>query len=225
MTNEELVALIQAGERDRMEDLWHRVKRFICQQANHRLLQGADGVTVDDLCQAGYLALVDAVNSFDPEKGTKFIGWLAVWLRMAFNSAMGRGSERQRRDPLHYAESLDAPAGESEDLTIEGSIADPAAVAALDTLEYGEFYTYCRGVIDAALDSLPESQGSLLRLYYLQRTGIDRATATTVYRSRAGAYEAIDRALYRLAHGPYTRALRECLDVFNEREGCDHGWL
>ena len=29
MTNEELVALIQAGERDRLPELWDRVERFV----------------------------------------------------------------------------------------------------------------------------------------------------------------------------------------------------
>ena len=72
MTNEELVALIQAGDRDRMGELWQNVERFVWQQAYRRTQQGAEGDTVEDLYQSGYLALVDAANTYDPCKGKSF---------------------------------------------------------------------------------------------------------------------------------------------------------
>ena len=37
MTNEELVALIQAGERDKLPELWEQVERFVALQANRLL--------------------------------------------------------------------------------------------------------------------------------------------------------------------------------------------
>lgn len=76
MTNEELVSLIRAGERDRMGELWQNVERFVWQQAARRILLGADGVTVEDLYQSGYLALVDAVKSYEVRRGMAFLGWL-----------------------------------------------------------------------------------------------------------------------------------------------------
>ena len=36
MSNEELVALIQAGERDRLSELWDNVEKFARREANKR---------------------------------------------------------------------------------------------------------------------------------------------------------------------------------------------
>lgn len=51
MGNEELVALIQDGERDRLSELWEQVERFVALQARRRVLfsGGLGGVEVDDL--------------------------------------------------------------------------------------------------------------------------------------------------------------------------------
>ncbi len=38
MTNEELVELIQGGERELLPELWAQVERFVAQQARHRLV-------------------------------------------------------------------------------------------------------------------------------------------------------------------------------------------
>ena len=215
MTNEELVALIQDGERDRMGELWQNVERFIWQQANQRISRGIDGVTAEDLCQSGYLALVDAANSYDPQMGKTFIGWLALSLKTAFNVAAGLRSERQRRDPLHHAVSADAPAYLDEaGPTVAELVPDESASLAFAVAECED----CRDVIAAALDSLPEGQGELLRCYYLRGEGIAAAADAAGYASRHAAYEAVGRALYRLAHGKYTRALRACLDNFIELE-------
>lgn len=44
MTNEELVELIQGGERELLPELWAQVERFVAQQARHRLvLSGGSG--------------------------------------------------------------------------------------------------------------------------------------------------------------------------------------
>lgn len=215
MTNEELVALIQAGERDRMKELWQNVERFVWQQAGRRILRGAGGVTVEDLYQSGYLALVEAANSYDAGRGMSFIGWLAMALKTAFNGAAGWRSERQRRDPLHQAVSADAPAyQDGAGLTVAEVMPDESAGLAFWAVEWEG----CRDIIEAALDSLPGGQGELLRHYYLQQDGIDAAAAAAGYASRYVAYEAIGRALYRLAHGRYTRALRDCLDAIIELE-------
>lgn len=74
MTNEELVALIQGGDQEKLPQLWEQVERFVAQQANRRLVLsgGLGGVEFGDLYNAGYLALVAAVDTFDPEAGRSF---------------------------------------------------------------------------------------------------------------------------------------------------------
>jgi len=76
MSNEELAEKIQNGEKDLLPLLWEQVEKFIYKQAGIRArqLNGLGGVSVDDLCQAGFLALVDAVESYATEKGMSFIG-------------------------------------------------------------------------------------------------------------------------------------------------------
>ena len=129
MTNEELVVLIQAGERDRLPQLWAQVERFVAVQAHKRLVlsAGLGGVEFGDLYNAGYLALVAAVDSFDPDAGRSFVSWLALALKKAFAEAGGYRSRRQARDPLHHAGSLDAPVSEDGDGTLGEFQADPAA--------------------------------------------------------------------------------------------------
>lgn len=56
MSNEELAALIQGGERDKLVEPWAQVERFVAQQARRRLVlsAGLGGVEFGDLYNAGY---------------------------------------------------------------------------------------------------------------------------------------------------------------------------
>ena len=70
MTNEELTAEIKAG-RTGYGELWEQVQAFVRQQAARYMYQNAGlctgaGVEFDDLLQAGFLALHDAVKGFEP---------------------------------------------------------------------------------------------------------------------------------------------------------------
>lgn len=95
MTNEELVALIQGGERDKLAVLWEQVERFVAQQACQWILfsGGLGGVEVDDLYQSGYIALVATMDSYDPTAGRSFIGWLSLALKTAFAESGGYRSK------------------------------------------------------------------------------------------------------------------------------------
>ena len=114
MTNEALVTLIQQGRSDLVPVLWFQVERFIAQQANHWTLANRSRVEFDDLYQAGFLAVMEAVRTFDGERGVKFVTWLGYPLHKAFQDVLGIRTERQRRDPLRNAVSLDAPVQEDE---------------------------------------------------------------------------------------------------------------
>ena len=86
MSNEELVALIQAGDREQLPRLWAQVERFVAKLARRRMVvtDGFGGVEFDDLYNSGYDALVTAAGSFDPGAGRSFIGWLTLHLKTAF---------------------------------------------------------------------------------------------------------------------------------------------
>ena len=55
MTNEELAALIQAGERERIPELWAQVEKYVWKQANRRALslEGYGGVTEQKAGRSG----------------------------------------------------------------------------------------------------------------------------------------------------------------------------
>lgn len=171
MSNEELVALIQGGERDRLPELWAQVEKFLAVQAHKRLVlsAGLGGVEFEDLYNAGYLALVAAADSFDPTAGRSFIGWLALALKTAFAEAGGYRSRKQARDPIHHAGDLDAPVGEGEDGATLGELqADPAAVQAFQDVEERLYRKQLHDALERALGTLEDNEEAVIRARYYQ---------------------------------------------------------
>lgn len=81
MTNEQLVARIQAGEdtADNMLRLWRQNEGFIAKMAKR--YQGY--AELDDLKQEGYIGLCEAARQYDPEQEASFISYAAFWIRQA----------------------------------------------------------------------------------------------------------------------------------------------
>lgn len=180
MTNEELVALIQGGERDRLPELWGQVERFVAAQARKRLaLSGSmGGVEFGDLYNAGYIALVAAVDTYDPLAGKAFVGWLALALKTAFAEAGGYRSQKQALDPLHQSGSLDVPIGEDEGGDTLGDFqADPQAVQAFEDVEQKVYREQLHTAMEAALDALPVRQRDTLRGRFYQSHTLEEIAA------------------------------------------------
>lgn len=94
MSNEELAAAIRAGERDKLMELWGQVRRLVHDMAYKRLrvINGAGGVALDDLTQAGFLGFLEAVRAYDPSAGLRFTSYLTYPVKLAFSEAEGRRS-------------------------------------------------------------------------------------------------------------------------------------
>ena len=116
MTNEELVAKIQDGESCLIEQLWRQCYGFIRQQAIRwgRAWESRPDFDVDDLTQAGYIALCEAVKGYEKERGG-FLGFLLFYLKTEFAKVAGCRTEAQMKEPLNCAVSLDAPAYNDSD--------------------------------------------------------------------------------------------------------------
>ena len=173
MTNEELVASIQAGERDRLPELWDQVERFVASRAQRllTLLGGIGGVEFNDLYNSGYIALVSAVESFDPSEGRSFIGWLALHLKTAFAEAGGYRSHKQSQDPLHHALSFDAPLGTDKDSRTLGDTIEDPAMGGVPDVEERLWHEQLHAAIERALDELPEDERAVIHArYYEERT-------------------------------------------------------
>ena len=163
MTNEELVALIQAGERDRVMDLWHQVKRLVMKKA-YRMYRIAQwrGVTMDDLMQAGFLAMLSAIQYYDGD--CAFSTVLCNRMKTEFANATGYLTKTAREDPFWEATTLDAPVSDEdpEGATLGDFITDPEAMQALPDSEQGQL----RDALEREMARLTEEQQTVIRLQY-----------------------------------------------------------
>ena len=79
MTNEQLAARIRSGENvgNNMAALYDQVKDFIHAMAYKYHGQGE----LEDLEQEGFLALYDAIDHYEADKGVKFLTYASHWIR------------------------------------------------------------------------------------------------------------------------------------------------
>ena len=68
-TDEELIALLRAGNADAMEILLCRYRGFVKSCAHHYFLVGGE---TEDLVQEGMIGLYSAVQNYDSERGCSF---------------------------------------------------------------------------------------------------------------------------------------------------------
>ena len=200
MTNEALAARIRAGERDRLMELWAQVRRFALQQARRWAYLGRGGVTMEDLEQAAFLTFMDALEGWREEAG-QFLTWYGLRLKSVFAEATGQRTQRDRKDPLDRALSLEAPVGDEDDtLTLADVIPDPQAEAAMERI----------GVWDAlytAVEGLPAPQREeLRRRYWLGQSTAEISAATGSTEQEVRKLEAA--ALRTLRHPRVSRSLR-----------------
>ena len=76
MTNEEMAARIQAGEKELLAPLWEQNRGLLYQRARrYEALGRLHGLDCDDLMQCAFLALSKAVEGFQEEKGYKLTAY------------------------------------------------------------------------------------------------------------------------------------------------------
>ena len=196
MTTDEIAAAVQTGDADILE-LWRDVERFAKKQALRwcRAWEGRGGVVLDDLMQAAFLAILDALGSWKSDGGT-FIGLYAMKLKTAFATVYGQRTERERRDPLQYAISLETPLEDSNDeLTVADTVPDWAAEKALDAVAEADMAQRLHKVLETAIDALPEPQKTAIVQRY--------------YNGEKADNKALNAALRALRHPSISRELRQ----------------
>ena len=173
MSNEELVAMIQAGAEECMGELWDQVAGLVKWRANHIMsaldLRGSPcGVELDDLIQSGYLALVKAVETYTPDDGA-FSTWLIYHLKTVFAEATGYRTKKGRLAPLNNALSMDKPLTDEADSSTFGEfIPDLKAAATMEAIEEQEYQKQLHDALELALGVVPEECSEVLRLRYYQ---------------------------------------------------------
>ena len=213
MTNEELVSLIQAGDRDLIPQLWEQVGRFVALQADRyaRAVDGYGGITSEDLYQCGYIALVSAIETFDADKECKFITWYAYYLKTAFVQASGRRTSK--RDPLNICASLDKPIdnGEDSDTTLGDFQADSHAEQDFDDAENRIWLDQLHTALDAALNDLPDKQSEAIRRQYYQGETLGEIALSNGV-SRECVRQCAEKGFATIRSGRYSQGLKQFIE-------------
>lgn len=168
MTNEELALAIQAGERERLVELWEQVRKLVYLRAVRvRLALGNDRLAdLDDLMQAGFLGLLAAVERYDPDGGYQFTTLLGYTLKTAFAEATDWRTEKQRQNPMHRAASLDQPVdwSEPDGATLGGMLPDPDNP--IEAVEDRLYRDWLRETVQGAINGLPPDERRTIQLRY-----------------------------------------------------------
>lgn len=209
MSNEELVAAIQAGDTEQMDELWEQVNGLAAWKARHivGVLDGRLGVTFDDLYQSAYPALVAAVETFQPEKSS-FSTWFMFHLKTAYAECTGIRTQTAKNDPVNHALSLDAPVGDDGDNALFGElIPDPKAAATMQAVLGREYQRQLHEALEMSMSELPALYADVLRLrYYREMTIEEVAKAKNIEPARARQIES--KALTQIRRPENSRLLR-----------------
>ena len=162
MTSDELAIRIKAGERELIPQLWEQVKRLVAFFMTRWsiIYTLSKPVDFDDYMQSGYIAMMDAVEHYDPAKGA-FNTILKYYLKNAFRHEAGIRTRKQRNDALRYAYSLYIPTEDEDDsIPMLEIIEDEQASMEFERRELHR-------LLDALLAKLPKVQRTaIIEKYY-----------------------------------------------------------
>lgn len=142
MNNEQLAILAKSGNSQAILELWERVKLLLYRMANRFYRQygtnfcAIRGVTMDDLEQECFFAMLDAVRAFKANREFKFTTYLTRASENRFKAITGI----KRTDPLNMSDSLNAPIS-SDETDIEAGDFIPDLNAAAELEQTDERYT------------------------------------------------------------------------------------
>ncbi len=217
-TNEQLALACQAGDRQAIAQLWEQTKALICSWCYHYYERGRDrcaacGVELADLQQEGFLALLDAVQAFQPEQEYKFTSYLNFPLKNRCNALLGmRGNKAPR--PLNQCDSLDEITKDEKEnnplARFYKRTLDPNAQEAFEQVEDREYNRQLHEALQEAMDTLQEQHRDILQWRYydgltLQQCG-ERMQCTPEYTRQLNR-----QALTRMRSGQPLRILRRFL--------------
>ncbi|UZT81264.1 sigma-70 family RNA polymerase sigma factor [Caproicibacterium sp. BJN0003] len=168
-TNESLALRVQSGDTDAIAPLWEGVKRFAYQLTfrffdRSRKACASSGVTLEDLQQEAFLAVLDAAGDYKEDKEYKFTSYLYYHLKNHFMTAIGMRTNAKK--PLNCSDSLDKPLPGVEDLTLSDSIQDPAADQSFEIVENAEYIKELHGALQKSLDVLEQREREVITEKY-----------------------------------------------------------
>lgn len=174
MSNEEIVARIQAGEETLCGVLWDQVEKLAAWKARRYIhaLDGFGGVEFEDLYNSCYPAMLEAIKTYDPAAGA-FSTWFMYNIKTAFAVAAGCQTAKAKEDPLHYAISLSQPIGEDEDDSVLSDvIQDTQSHVAFELAEAQILFGQIQETLAEALREIPADQSEVLQKRYFEKKNL-----------------------------------------------------
>lgn len=130
LSDEELVAMAQDGDRYALEYIIAKYRRFVCSKIKTYFLIGAED---EDMIQEGMIGLYKAVRDFRPDRHSLFKTFASVCIRRQIITAI-KTATRQKHIPLNSYVSLDKKMYDSKndvtliDTIVRGSSQDPETI-------------------------------------------------------------------------------------------------
>lgn len=209
VSNEELAEKARGGDHEAMMSLWYQVERLVHKNAARWAAYGSGGVTVADLRQSGFIAMMRAVENFDPGRG-KFTTHLGTYLLAEFSLATNQQSARTRRDPLHSAVSLDMPLGEEEDFRLRDILPDLTAEGEILDVDEQDWHEHLSASMEEALATLTEGERRAIYGRYYQGLTVN-AIAAAEGTNRAVVLRWMQQGMSRLRRPACAKTLRKYL--------------
>jgi len=165
-TNEELVALIQGGREDLVEQLWEQVKCYCFSRANFafKRLGGRYGATTEDLKQTAFIALKMALKGYSQNCGAKFTTWLTYFLQSEWAALCGYRTSH--RDMLDFCKSLDEPVidGDGNEALLGDFV--PDRVDYIEAVEQRVYNEELHEALERVFAAIPAPEAEVLREHY-----------------------------------------------------------
>lgn len=172
MTNEEIATRIKAGETALYNELWKQNKRIIYKLSNQFYRKSPAyctraGIEIDDLYQCGFVALIKAVQAYEPEKGYTFLTFLQYPLKRVFRDAIGINTGK--KEPLNECASLDEPLDDEAGAdTLHDITPDRENIFEYDKAEERIYNEELHNALEKALATLPDKESEIIKdRYYL----------------------------------------------------------
>lgn len=195
MTNEELVQRIAAGDESYIAELWGQNEKFVRWRANRFFFSYEErckslAIDVDDLAQVGYFALLKSIESYDPDRGTKFLTAFEYQLKRQFFTLAKMHYTGWQRNTTHQCAHLEEPIANADGLTLADTIEDKTdEIGAIEERLYSES---AQKAVSEALSVLTDRQSEVIMAVYFD--GLTFEAAAQRFSVSKGAVNNIVRA-------------------------------